>query len=171
MATINQRITNCLWFDSEAEEAANFYTSIFPNSSVGAISRYGKEGFEAHHQPEGKVMVVQFTLDGQEFMALNGGPLFPFNEAISLVVNCKDQAEIDYYWKHLTAGGEESQCGWLKDKFGVSWQVTPIQLKEMMYHGAREKYDRVMAAFLKMKKFDLKTLEEAYRGNLAVGVD
>jgi predicted 3-demethylubiquinone-9 3-methyltransferase (glyoxalase superfamily) len=162
MANINQRITNCLWFDSEAEEAANFYTSIFPKSSMGEISRYGKAGYEFHQQPAGKVLVAKFTLDGQEFIALNGGPLFPFNESISLMVNCKDQAEIDYYWEKLTEGGEESQCGWLKDKFGVSWQVTPVRLMEMMSHP--EKYQRVMEAFMKMKKFDLAKLEAVYRG-------
>jgi predicted 3-demethylubiquinone-9 3-methyltransferase (glyoxalase superfamily) len=171
MATIHQRITNCLWFDSEAEEAANFYTSIFPNSSIGTISRYGKEGFEQHQQPEGKVMLVMFTLDGQEFMGLNGGPLFPFTEAISLVVNCKDQAEIDYYWDRLTKGGQEVQCGWLKDKFGVSWQVNPIQMRDMMAKGTPEQLERVTAAYMKMKKFDLKTLEEAYRGSVSIGVD
>ena len=164
MKTIHQRVTNCLWFDSEAEEAAKFYTSIFPNSSIGTISRYGKEGYEFHHQPEGKAMVVMFTLDGQEYMGLNGGPLFPFTEAISLVVNCKDQAEIDYYWDSLTAGGKEVQCGWLKDKFGVSWQVTPIQMGEMMRKGTPEQMGRVTNAYMKMKKFDLKTLEDAYNG-------
>jgi len=162
MATIKQRITNCLWFDSEAEEAALFYTSIFPNSSIGTISRYGKEGFEFHQQPEGKVMVIMFTLDGQEFMGLNGGPLFPFTEAISLMVNCTGQEEIDYYWDRLAAGGQEVQCGWLKDKFGVSWQVTPTEMAEMMSKGTPEQMERVTAAYMKMKKFDLKTLEAAY---------
>jgi len=164
MKTIHQRITNCLWFDSEAEEAAKFYTSIFPNSFIGSISRYGKEGKDIHGQPEGKVMTATFTLDGQEFMALNGGPVFQFTEAISQVVHCKDQAEIDYYWERLTDGGEESMCGWLKDKFGLSWQVTPIQLTEMMSKGTQEQRDRVMKAFMPMRKFDLKKLEDAYKG-------
>ena len=162
MATIKQRITNCLWFDSEAEEAAKFYTSIFPNSSIVAISRYGKAGHDVHQQPEGKVLVVKFILDGQEFIALNGGPLFTFNESISLMVNCKNQAEIDYYWDKLTAEGKEVQCGWLKDKFGVSWQVYPVRLGEMMADPG--KFERVTEAYMKMKKFDLKKLEEAYAG-------
>ena len=125
MANISQRITNCLWFDSEAEEAAAFYASIFPNSKVGAISRYGKEGFEFHKKPEGSVMTVSFSLDGQEFIALNGGPVYKFNEAMSLMINCGTQEEVDHYRNRLSEGGKESQGGWLKDKFGVSWQVIP----------------------------------------------
>lgn len=159
-----QRITNCLWFDSQAEDAARFYTSIFKNSSVAEITRYGKEGHEIHAQPEGKVMTVRFFLDGQEFLGLNGGPLFPFTEAISLVVNVETQEEIDYYWDQLTKGGEEVQCGWLKDKFGVSWQVVPSVLSKMLTDPDKGKTERVTAAFLKMKKFDLKKLEEAFNG-------
>jgi predicted 3-demethylubiquinone-9 3-methyltransferase (glyoxalase superfamily) len=164
MATIQQRITNCLWFDSEAEAAARFYVSIFPNSTLGAISRYGKEGFDIHQQPVGKVLVVTFTLDGQDFIALNGGPLFTFNESMSLMVNCETQEEIDYYWDRLTEDGEEVQCGWLKDKFGVSWQVVPVQLGEMMTKGQPEAFDRVTAVYMKMKKFDVAVLEKAFRG-------
>lgn len=157
-----QLITNCLWFDKEAEEAANFYTSIFKNSSVGEITRYGKEGHEIHQQPEGKVMTVRFTLNGQEFMGLNGGPLFPFTEAISLVVNAETQEEIDYYWERLTEGGQEVECGWLKDKFGLSWQVVPVILGEMMASPDKEKTERVMKAFMQMKKFDIQKLKEAF---------
>ena len=162
MATIKQRITNCLWFDNQAEEAASFYTSIFKNSSITSVSRYGKEGYEFHHQEPGTAMVVNFQLDGQSFMALNGGPVFKFNEAISLVVNCDSQDEIDYYWQKLTAGGEESNCGWLKDKYGLSWQIVPEVLGEMMTDPDQEKSQRVMHAFLQMKKFDIAKLREAY---------
>ncbi len=164
MPTIHQRISNCLWFDSEAKEAAEFYTSIFPNSSIEDITHYGKEGFDQHHQPEGKVLTVNYTLDGISFMNLNGGPLFPFNEAISMMVHCKDQDEIDFYWENLTRGGEEIQCGWLKDKFGVSWQVVPVQLLKWMSDPDQAAVDRVMQAYMPMKKFDLATLEKAYQG-------
>ena len=163
-AHTRQLITNCLWFDKEAEEAANFYTSIFKDSSIDEVTRYGKEGTEIHHQPEGKVMTVRFHLNGQEFLGLNGGPLFPFNESISLVVNVDTQEEIDYYWERLTEGGEEVQCGWLKDKFGVSWQVVPAILGKMMADPDRKKADRVMKAFMQMKKFDIQKLKEAFNG-------
>ena len=164
MSKIKQRISNCLWFDNRAEEAAKFYTSIFKNSSVGKITRYGKAGFEFHKQPEGTVMTVEFTLDGQEFMGLNGGPIFKFNESVSLVVHCANQEEVDYYWSKLTQGGEESQCGWLKDKFGLSWQVVPDELSEMVSDPDKEKADRVMNAFMQMRKFDLEKLRKAYNG-------
>jgi len=160
MATI-QRITPSFWFDRQAEEAAKYYTSIFPNSSMGRISRYGKEGYEIHQMPAGTVLTVDFTLDGQKFSALNGGPLFTFNESISFIVSCKDQQELDYYWDRLKEGGDErsQQCGWLKDKFGVSWQVVPAILPQLMDDPARS--GRVMTALLKMKKLDIKQLEEA----------
>ena len=160
MATI-QRITPSFWFDRQAEEAAKYYTSIFPNSSIGRISRYGKEGYEIHQMPAGTVLTVDFTLDGQKFSALNGGPLFTFNESISFIVSCKDQQELDYYWDRLKEGGDErsQQCGWLKDKFGVSWQVVPAILPQLMDDPSRS--GRVMTALLKMKKLDIKQLEEA----------
>jgi len=160
MATI-QRITPSFWFDRQAEEAAKYYTSIFPNSSMGRISRYGKEGYEIHQMPAGTVLTVDFTLDGQKFSALNGGPLFTFNESISFIVSCKDQQELDYYWDRLKEGGDErsQQCGWLKDKFGVSWQVVPAILPQLMDDPARS--GRVMTALLKMKKLDIKQLEKA----------
>ncbi|OFX42697.1 MAG: hypothetical protein A2W95_17060 [Bacteroidetes bacterium GWA2_40_14] len=153
-----QKITPCLWFDSQAEEAARFYTSIFKNSSIGDISRFGKEGFEFHGKPEGAVMTVSFTLDGQLFTALNGGPIFTFNESVSFMVGCDTQNEIDYYWNKLTEGGQESNCGWLKDKFGVSWQIIPNILSKLMTDP--EKAPRVTQAFLQMKKFDIQKLME-----------
>ncbi|MCK9208542.1 MAG: VOC family protein [Salinivirgaceae bacterium] len=153
-----QKITPCLWFDSQAEEAARFYTSIFKNSSIGDISRFGKEGFEFHGKPEGTVMTVGFTLDGQLFTALNGGPIFTFNESVSFMVGCDTQNEIDYYWNKLTEGGQESNCGWLKDKFGVSWQIIPNILSKLMTDP--EKAPRVTQAFLQMKKFDIQKLME-----------
>lgn len=159
-----QRITNCLWFDSQAEEAARYYTSIFKNSSVGDITYYGKAGVDQHQQQEGTVMTVEFNLDGQEFMGLNGGPIFKFNEAMSLMINCEGQEEIDYYWNKLTAGGEEGPCGWLKDKFGVSWQVNPLELSEMLKDKDKEKVARVTEAFMQMKKFDLAALRKAFEG-------
>ena len=162
MAIITQRITNCLWFDTEAAAAAQWYTSIFTNSSIGAITRFGKEGFEFHRKPEGSVMTVAFTLDGQEFLGLNGGPNFKFNEAMSLIVNCEDQAAIDHYWCKLSAGGQEGQCGWLKDKFGVSWQVVPADWMEMMHNPDTAKTKKLMAKVFQMKKFDLAVLQQAY---------
>ena len=152
-------ITPCLWFDHQAEEAAKFYVSIFKDSKIGAISRYGKEGFEAHHMKEGTVMTIAFELNGQPYVAMNAGPLFKFNESISFQVFCDTQEEIDYYWNKLTEGGQESMCGWLKDKFGLSWQVVPSILPKLMTDPARS--GRVMKAFLKMKKYDIKKLEEA----------
>lgn len=160
MATV-QKITPSFWFDRQAEEAAKFYTSIFPNSGIGRVARYGKEGFEVHQMPEGTVLTIDFTLDGQKFSALNGGPLFKFNESISFIVSCKDQQELDHYWDKLREGGDEKsqQCGWLKDKFGVSWQVVPDILPQLMDDPSRS--GRVMTALLKMKKLDIKKLLEA----------
>ena len=156
---MKNQITPCLWFDNQAEEAAMFYTSIFKNSKIDSISRYGKEGFEIHGQKEGTVLTVVFQINGQSFTALNGGPLFKFNESVSLQVFCETQEEIDFYWNKLTEGGEESQCGWLKDKFGLSWQVTPSILPELLRDP--EKAGRVTNAFLQMKKFDIEKLMQA----------
>ncbi len=152
------KISPFLWFNNEAEEAANLYTSIFKNSKIGSISRYTGEGAKASGQPEGTAMTVAFTLDGQNFTALNGGPIFKFTEAVSFVVNCENQEEVDHFWNKLTEGGKESQCGWLKDKFGLSWQVVPKQLGELM---RGTKAGRVMGAMLKMKKIVIKKLEDA----------
>ena len=160
------KITPCLWFDNQAEDAARFYVSIFKNSRMGAITRFGKEGFEIHGRPAGSVMTVNFVLDGQEFTGLNGGPLFKFNEAISLVVNCDSQAEIDHYWEKLGAGGDPQaqQCGWLKDKYGLSWQIVPTALQEMYKAGVSAKSERAMKAMLQMKKLDIAALQKAYDG-------
>ena len=160
-----QRIAPCLWFDVQAEEAARFYVSIFKNSSIGTIARYGKAGYEVHHRPEGSVMTVAFTLDGQDFLALNGGPLFKFNEAVSLMVRCENQEEIDYYWDKLGkgGGGEPAPCGWLKDKFGLSWQIVPPDMDKYMT-GDRAKSDRAMAAVMQMKKLDIAAIRRAYEG-------
>jgi len=147
-------ITICLWFDNQAEEAANFYTTVFKDSKILSASRYGKEGFENHGQKEGTVMTISFNLNGQSFTALNGGPLFKFNESVSFQVFCEDQEEIDYYWENLTAnGGEEGQCGWLKDKYGVSWQIIPDNLSELMSDPSKK--GRVTNAFMQMKKLDI----------------
>lgn len=156
---IKHPITPCLWFTSQAEEAANFYVSVFRNSKIESISRYTKEGKEIHGQEPGSVLTVDFKLEGQQFTALNGGPLFNFTEAISFQVFCDTQDEIDYYWSKLTEGGEESMCGWLKDKYGVSWQVVPSILPTLMLDPQRS--ERVTKAFLQMKKFDIKKLQEA----------
>jgi len=161
---VHQRITPCLWFDNEAEEAARFYVSVFRNARIGRISRYGKEGFEVHGRPEGSVMVVEFEIEGQSFTALNGGPQFKFNEAISFQVPCETQKEIDHYWDKLSAGGEIRQCGWLKDKFGVAWQIFPAALPDMMSDPDTAKAGRAMNAMLGMKKLDLATLRAAYDG-------
>ena len=153
-----QKITPFLWFDSQAEEAANFYVSIFKNSKVGAISRYGDSG----PGPKGSVMTVAFELDGEKFTALNGGPIFKFTEAISLVVNCENQDEIDYFWEKLTAnGGQEVECGWLKDKYGLSWQIVPTILWELVKSDDPKKSERVMQAVMQMKKLDVAKLKEA----------
>jgi len=157
-------ITPCLWFADQAEEAARFYTSIFRNSKIGKITRYGEAGREVHRRPPGSVMTIDFELDGHPFTALNGGPVFQFNEAISLVITCKDQKEVDYYWDKLSQGGDPKaqQCGWLKDKYGVSWQVVPAALLEMFGDKATGKSERAMEAMLKMKKLDVAALERAY---------
>jgi len=152
-----EKISPFLWFDTQAEEAANFYTSIFKNSKINSITRYGDAG----PGPKGSVMTVAFTLNGQEFVALNGGPIFKFNESISFVINCDSQEEIDYYWDNLLQGGTPSQCGWLKDKFGLSWQVAPTILPKLIQSKDPEKSKRVMQAMMKMVKFDIKTLENA----------
>ena len=149
-----------LWFDSNAEEAVNFYTSIFPHSKVLSVSRYG----EAGPGPKGTVMVVKFQLAGQNFIALNGGPRFQLNPAVSLVVNCESQKEVDEFWEKLSAGGEKVQCGWLKDKFGLSWQVVPTALEKMMSDSDPAKSNRVMKAMLQMVKLDIAELKRAYEG-------
>jgi predicted 3-demethylubiquinone-9 3-methyltransferase (glyoxalase superfamily) len=159
-----QKITPCLWFDSEAEEAARFYVSVFRNARIGKISRYGEEGFEIHGRPEGSVMTVEFEIEGQNFTALNGGPHFKFNEAISFQIPCETQEEIDHYWESLSAGGKIQQCGWLKDKFGVSWQIFPADLGKMMSDSDKEKAGRAMRAMLGMKKLDLAELRASYEG-------
>jgi predicted 3-demethylubiquinone-9 3-methyltransferase (glyoxalase superfamily) len=154
------KITPFLWFDNQAEEAVNLYTSIFKNSKIKEVSRYG----EAGPGPAGSVMVVNFELDGQEFTALNGGPVFKFNEAVSFVVNCETQEEVDDLWEKLTDGGEEVQCGWLKDKFGLSWQIVPTKLGELMGDPDPVKAQRVTQAMLQMKKLDIAGLQRAYEG-------
>jgi predicted 3-demethylubiquinone-9 3-methyltransferase (glyoxalase superfamily) len=156
---MKNQITPCLWFDDQAEEAANFYSSVFKDSKIESISRYGKEGFEIHGQKEGTVLTIVMQINGQSFTLLNGGPIFKFNESISLQVFCDTQEEIDYYWDKLTAGGEESQCGWLKDKFGLSWQVVPTILPELLIDPL--KAGRVTNAFMQMKKFDIEKLKQA----------
>ncbi len=163
-----QKITSNLWFDRQAEEAAKYYTSIFKNSKIGRITRYGKEGFEIHKMPEGTVLTVEFWLEGQQFLALNGGPLFKFSEAVSFVINCETQEEIDFYWNKLTQGGDQNaqQCGWLKDKFGLSWQVTPTVLSDMLADKDAEKSESVMHAMMQMKKIDIAALKEAYSNQL-----
>lgn len=163
-----QKITTHLWFDDQAEEAANYYVSIFKNSNIGSVTRYGEAGAKASGRPEGSVMNVTFTLDGQEFIALNGGPHFKFTEAISLMANCETQEEIDKLWGKLTAGGQEVQCGWLKDKYGLSWQIVPTVLREMLQDNDPAKTERVMKALLQMKKIDIATLKRAYEQNKAV---
>ena len=159
-----QRISPCLWFDSQAEEAAKFYTTVFKNSRIGKISHYGKEGFDQHHKPAGSVLTVQFFLEDQEFLALNGGPNFKFSEAVSFTVNCDTQDEIDFYWEKLSEGGDKNaqQCGWLKDKFGLSWQVTPTFMTEALSGGPNSKTESVMKVMMQMKKLDLAKLKEAY---------
>ena len=152
-----QKITPFLWFDTEGEDAAKFYTSVFPNSKIGEIARYGSAG----PRPEGTVMTVSFELDGQRFVALNGGPEFAFSEAVSFLVNCDTQDEVDSYWSALSEGGEEGPCGWLKDKFGLSWQIVPNRLPELLADPDRERAQRVMEAMLKMRKIEVDELERA----------
>ncbi len=160
----NQKITPCLWFDSEAEEAARFYTSIFKNAKIGRMTRYGKEGYEIHGRPVGTVMTVEFDIGGQTFTALNGGPIFKFNEAISFQVHCDTKEEVDYYWEKLAEGGDEEaqQCGWLKDKYGLSWQIIPKGLIELLGDSDSEKSQRAMKAMLQMKKLDIEEIKRAY---------
>jgi predicted 3-demethylubiquinone-9 3-methyltransferase (glyoxalase superfamily) len=158
-----QKITPFLWFDDQAEEAVKFYTSIFKNSKVGRILRYSGEAAKASGRPVGSVLTIEFELEGQKFTALNGGPQFKFNESISFVVHCETQEEVDYSWEKLTAnGGQESACGWLKDKFGLSWQVTPIVLIEMLHDKDPKKSERVMNAMMQMQKIDISKLKAAY---------
>jgi predicted 3-demethylubiquinone-9 3-methyltransferase (glyoxalase superfamily) len=159
-----RRIAPCLWFDTEAEEAARYYTEIFKNSRIVNVTRYGKAGYEAHHRPAGSVMTVAFELDGQPFTALNGGPEFKFNEAISLQVNCANQEEIDYYWEKLGAGGDPAArvCGWLKDKYGVSWQIIPENISELYQDAGSPGAEATMEAMLKMKKLDMDELQRAH---------
>lgn len=159
-----QRITPFLWFDTQAEEAANLYVSIFPNSRLRGTARYGEEGARVAGRPRGSVMTVQFELDGQEFIALNGGPLFTFTEAVSFVVSCGTQDEVDYYWQTLSAGGQPVRCGWLKDRFGVSWQVVPTILGELLQDEDPEKAKRAMAAMLEMTRLDIAALRRAHAG-------
>jgi predicted 3-demethylubiquinone-9 3-methyltransferase (glyoxalase superfamily) len=153
-----KKITPFLWFDDKAEEAMNFYVSIFKNSKVGSVTRYG----EAGPGPKGSVMTASFTLDGQDFIALNGGPHFKFTEAISFSVDCKTQEEVDQFWEKLSAGGQKSRCGWLKDKYGLSWQIVPTVLSELLSDKDAKKSKKVMEAMLKMDKLDIKTLKQAY---------
>jgi predicted 3-demethylubiquinone-9 3-methyltransferase (glyoxalase superfamily) len=164
---VTQRIAPCLWFDNQAEEAATFYVSVFKNSKIVSIARYSNAGQETHKRPAGSVMTVAFELDGQAFTALNGGPVFKFNEAISLQVSCKNQEEVDYYWDKLSKSGDPKaqQCGWLKDKYGLSWQIVPTVLPEMLKDHESPKAQRAMEALLRMKKIDIKELERAAAGD------
>lgn len=159
-----QRITPCLWFTDEAEAAAKFYIGIFKNSRITATTRYSSAGFETHHQPPGSVMTVAFEIDGQSLTALNGGPVFKFNEAVSLAVNCSNQEEIDYYWEKLSAGGDPKAqvCGWLKDRYGLSWQIVPNMMDELFKDGESPAGKRTMEAMLKMKKIDIAELRRAH---------
>ena len=161
-----QAIKPCLWFDKQAEEAAKFYCSIFKNAKLGAVTRYGKEGREIHGMPEGSVLAIEFSLDGNDFVALNGGPLFKFTEAVSFQVLCETQKDVDYYWEKLSAGGDPKaqQCGWLKDKFGLSWQVVPTVLAGLLYDQDPKKAGRTMDALLQMKKLDIAALQRAHAG-------
>jgi predicted 3-demethylubiquinone-9 3-methyltransferase (glyoxalase superfamily) len=164
MPTIKRKVTPFLWFDTQAEAAAQFYTSIFDNSRIVRVNRYGKAGREAHGMEAGSVMTVEFEIEGQALVALNGGPHFKFTEAFSLQVSCETQAEIDYFWSKLSEGGEESRCGWLKDKYGLSWQVVPAALPQMLMDADRAKSERAMGALMQMKKFDIAALQRAYSG-------
>ena len=159
-----QKISPCLWFDDQGEEAVKFYTSIFKDSKIGDVTRYGKEGYEIHGREEGTVMTVEFEIEGQKFLALNGGPIFKFNEAISFQVYCETQEEVDYYWEKLSEGGDEKaqQCGWLKDKYGVSWQIVPTILIKMLKDKDSDESQRVMKVMLQMHKLDISTLKKAY---------
>lgn len=158
------RITPCLWFNDNAEEAVKFYVAIFPNSKIKGVARYGEAVAKVSGRPKGTVLTIAFRLAGQDFLALNGGPHYKFTPAISLIVNCKTQAELDRYWKMLSAGGNEVQCGWLTDKFGVSWQIVPTVVAKMMQDMDARKSNRVMQAILQMKKLDIAGLKKAYEG-------
>ncbi|MGI0021644.1 MAG: VOC family protein [Nitrososphaeraceae archaeon] len=159
-----QKISSCLWFDNNAEEAVQFYVSIFKNSKNGNVTHYGKEGYEIHKKKEGTVMTIDFEIEGQKFLALNGGPIFRFNEAISFQIYCENQDEVDYYWGKLTEGGDKNAqvCGWLKDKFGVSWQVVPNVLVKMLQDKDSKKTENVMRVMLQMQKLDINALTKAY---------
>ncbi|MDA8484480.1 VOC family protein [Pseudomonas resinovorans] len=159
-------IVPCLWFDDQAEAAANFYVGIFPNSKITTMSRYGDAGRDVHGREPGSVLTVDFELDGQRFTALNGGPIFKFNEALSFQIHCDDQQELDYYWDRLSAGGDPNaqQCGWLKDRYGLSWQVVPIVMLEMLEDSLSERSQRAFAAMMQMKKLDIAALRKAYDG-------
>ena len=159
-----QKITPFLWFDDKAEEAANFYVSLFKNSKIGDITRYDEAAAKASGRPSGSVMVIEFQLEGQKFVGLNGGPHFKFTEAVSFVVNCETQQEVDEFWEKLSKGGEESQCGWLKDRYGLSWQVVPTILPKLFQNKDPEQTQRVMKAMLQMKKIDIAKLKEAAEG-------
>jgi predicted 3-demethylubiquinone-9 3-methyltransferase (glyoxalase superfamily) len=158
-----QKITPCLWFDDNAEEAVNHYLSIIKNSKIGTIARYGKEGAAISGRPEGSVMTISFSLDGQQFIALNGGPLFKFSPATSFMINCETQQEVDDLWEKLSAGGQREQCGWLKDKYGLSWQIVPVALGEMLQDRDAKKGQKVMQALLQMEKIDIARLRQAYQ--------
>ena len=166
MAKLQKIIPN-LWFGREAEEAAKFYTSVFKDSKIGAVTRYGKEGFEIHGMPEGTAMTVDFTIAGTNFVALNGGPHFKFNEAVSFIVECETQEEVDYFWSNLGEGGDPGaqQCGWLKDRFGLSWQVIPSILNKLIADKDQARSGRVMKAMLQMKKIEIEPLRRAYQGD------
>jgi len=164
MASIKQKITPCLWFDSQAEEAANFYISVFDNGCIKQVSRYGKAGQDVHGREPGSVMVVEFEIAGQTFTALNGGPLFKFSEAVSFQVMCEGQEEIDRFWAKLSDGGQPSQCGWLKDRFGLSWQVVPAVLPQLITNARGEARERIIGAVIGMKKFDVAALHRAAAG-------
>ena len=159
-----QKIAPCLWFDGQAEDAAKFYTGIFPNSKIVVVSRYGEAGREIHGQEPGTVLTVAFELDGQPFTALNGGPQFKFSEAISFQIYCKDQREVDSYWQKLTAGGQEQPCGWLRDRFGVSWQVVPTALLDLLQDPDPGRASRAMESMLRMKKIDIDEVKRAAAG-------
>lgn len=160
-----QKISSCLWFDNNAEEAVQFYVSIFKNSKIGNVTHYGKEGYDIHKKKEGTVMTIDFEIEGQKFLALNGGPIFRFNEAISFQIYCETQDEVDYYWNKLTEGGDKNAqvCGWLKDKFGVSWQVVPNVLVKMLQDKDSKKTENVMRVMLQMQKLDINALTKAYQ--------
>ncbi|MBK5511580.1 MULTISPECIES: VOC family protein [unclassified Pseudomonas] len=159
-----QKLTPCLWFDDQAEAAAKFYCSIFDHSKITAITHYGKAGFEHHGRPEGSVLTVSFELDGQGFTGLNGGPVFKFNEAVSFQVNCQTQEEVDHYWGALSAVPQAEQCGWVKDKFGLSWQIVPVAMMEMLKDPDTVKSQRAMQAMMQMKKLDIAELQRAFNG-------